>query len=208
MSEKLLKGVVEFRRSDFEDHRKLFESLGRSQAPHTLFIGCSDSRVIPSLITKTLAGELFVVRNVGNIVPMYKESCEHLATTSAVEYAVQVLNVENIVVCGHSNCAGCAALYAPEEALRKIPHTKKWLELSSKVRKQVLETLLPKDDAEREWMTEQLNVVEQMKHLLTYPYIREKYDKKQIAIYGWHYIIETGEIYKYDPDKGVFELIT
>jgi carbonic anhydrase len=207
MAERLIKGVVEFRRSDFEEHRKLFESLGRRQAPHTLFIGCSDSRVMPNLITKTVPGELFVVRNVANIVPVYRESSEHLATTSAIEYAVKVLEVDNIVVCGHSNCGGCAALYASEESLSKIPHTKKWLELSSEVRKEVLENLLPKDAAEREWMTEQVNVVEQMKHLLTFPYIREKYDKKELSIQGWHYIIETGEVYNYDPDKGVFELI-
>ena len=207
MAEKLLRGVVEFRRSDFEEHRKLFESLGRRQTPHTLFIGCSDSRVIPNLITKTLPGELFVVRNVGNIVPIYRDPCEHLATTAAIEYAVQNLGVENIVICGHSNCGGCAVLYAPEEALSRTPHTRKWLELSSKVRKEVLERLKPKDDAEREWMTEQLNVVEQMKHLMTYPYIRQKYEKKEISIHGWHYIIETGEVYTYDPDKETFELI-
>jgi carbonic anhydrase len=121
---------------------------------------------------------------------------------------MQVLNVDSIVVCGHSNCGGCAALYSSEEALNKIPHMKKWLELSAKVRKEVLERLHPRDEAEREWMTEQLNVVKQMKRLLTYPYIREKYEKKTIAIHDGHYLIETGEVFKYNPEKGVFELIT
>ena len=121
--DKLLKGVVHFKKRDFEKHRGLFEGLGRDQKPHTLFIGCADSRVVPSLITKTLPGELFIVRNIANIVPPYRMADEYLATTSAIEYAVQMLNVENIVVCGHSNCGGCASLY--QEQNEKLPHTRK-----------------------------------------------------------------------------------
>ncbi|MFT3739593.1 MAG: carbonic anhydrase [Breznakibacter sp.] len=205
--EKLLQGIVAFRENDFENHRKLFHDLGKEQKPHTLFIGCSDSRVVPNLITQTLPGELFMVRNIANIVPIYRKADEFLATTSAIEYAVQVLNVKNIIVCGHSNCGGCSALFLDEERLEHIPHTRKWLELAKPVREKVLAQLPGGNDAAREWLTEQTNIVEQMKHLLTYPFIRDKYQKKELSIMGLYYIIETGEIYNYNKENGFFELI-
>jgi carbonic anhydrase len=204
---KLLEGVVQFKKEDYESHKSLFKDLGRIQKPHTLFIGCSDSRIVPNLITKTMPGELFMVRNIANLVPKYRESAEYFATTSAIEYAVIILNVETILICGHSNCGGCAALYAPDELLKKIPHTRKWLELASPVKYQVLSQVDENDHEAREWLTEQTNIVEQMKHLLTYPFIREKYEKGELKILGWYYIIETGEIYNYNKDQGCFELI-
>ena len=205
--EKLINGVVEFRQKDYEEHKELFTSLGRKQKPHTLFIGCSDSRIVPSLITKTLPGELFLIRNVANMIPKYRLADEYLSTTSAIEYAVQVLEVENIIVCGHSNCGGCAALYKSEEEFANLPHTQKWLELAQPVKEQV-EKQLPRDDpAAREWLVEQTNIVEQMKHLLSYPYIEKRYKEGKIAIQGWYYIIETGEVFNYNKTAGYFELM-
>lgn len=206
--ENLIKGTVEFRKTDFEEHKELFRQISEEQNPHTLFIGCSDSRVVPNFITKTLPGEIFVVRNVANIVPVYQATGSYLGTTAAIEFAVEALHVENIVICGHSNCGGCAALYKSEEELSHIPHTKKWLELAQPVREKVMKVLPdPGDLAAREWLTEQMNIVEQLKHLLTYPYIREKFCEGKIKLIGWHYIIETGEIFGYNREKGVFELV-
>ncbi|MBN2743032.1 carbonic anhydrase [Breznakibacter xylanolyticus] len=205
--ENILQGIVEFRKHDFEQHKQLFEKLGRSQKPHTLFIGCSDSRVVPNLITRTQPGELFMVRNIANLVPLYREADEFLATTSVIEYAIQALRVENIIVCGHSNCGGCEALYLPDEKLANMPHTRKWLQLAHPVRDKVLALPEASDPAAREWLTEQMNVVEQMKHLLSYPFIREKYQKGELKIMGWYYIIETGEIFAYNKSNGSFELI-
>jgi len=205
--EKLLQGIVAFRENDFEEHKQLFENLGKSQKPHTLFIGCSDSRVVPNLITRTLPGELFMVRNIANIVPIYRVADEFLATTSAIEYAVKMLDIKNIIVCGHSNCGGCSALFFDESQLENIPHTRKWLELAKPIKEKVMQQLPNSDLAAREWLAEQLNIVEQMKHLLTYPFIRERYQNKELNIVGWYYIIETGEIYNYNKDNGFFELI-
>ena len=186
--------------------------LKRRQHPHTLFIGCSDSRVVPELITKSLPGELFVVRNIANIVPKFEESYECTitsATTAAIEYAVKILKVKNIIVCGHSNCGGCAAIYLPDEVLDEIPFTKKWLELSANVKKRVTEGLKEnnkvKDLEMREWLTEHMNIVEQIRHLLTYPFIEEKYNKKELDIMGMYYTIETGEVLIYNAKKGAFE---
>ena len=206
--ENLLKGIVEFRQKDFEEHKELFGKISEGQEPHTLFIGCSDSRLVPNLITKTLPGEIFVVRNVANIVPVYTTAGNYAGITSAIEFAVNKLNVENVVVCGHSNCGGCAALFQPEEYLRDLPHTRKWLELAHPVRDKVLKLLPdPKDIVAREWLTEQMNIVEQLEHLLTYPFIREKYFNGLLKLIGWHYIIETGEIFNYNQNNGYFELI-
>ena len=204
---KLIEGAVAFRQNDFETHEKLFSELGKEQNPHTLFIGCSDSRLVPAMITTTMPGELFIIRNVANLVPPFSSTGEYLATVSAIEFAIQALEVENIVVCGHSNCGGCAALYKPDDYFRKIPHTRKWLELALPVKEKVLQILPEGNHASREWLTEQMNVVEQIHHLLSYPYIAEKYESGKLTISGWYYIIETGEIFCYNAEKGFFELI-
>ena len=207
MEDRLLEGVVRFRNKEFLEHQNLFSTLGDNQDPHTLFIGCADSRVVPNLITNTLPGELFVVRNIANLVPHYRISSEFAATTAAIEYAVVVLEVENIVVCGHSNCGGCSALYLPEEKLNKIPNVKKWLELAAPIKKQVLEEGKYEDEKRRNLRTELLNVVEQLKHLLSYPFIKERFEKGQIKLYGWYYVIETGDVYDYNFDSNEFRLI-
>lgn len=205
--QKLLEGLVQFRRVDFEAHRDLFRELKTEQKPHTLFITCSDSRVDPNLITGTLPGELFIIRNIANLVPPYRDTSEYVSTTSAIEYAVLALGVENIIVCGHSNCGGCAACLKPAEDLDLLPYTRKWLELAHPVRDRVLKEI-PADEPEaQEWMMEQANVVEQLKHLMTYPYIREQVIAGKLAISGWHYIIETGEVFIYDKDAGEFQLV-
>ncbi|MDF2948072.1 MAG: carbonic anhydrase [Sedimentibacter sp.] len=204
--EYLLKGIVNFREKDYDAHKELFNKLKEQQKPHTLFISCSDSRVDPNMITGSLPGELFIIRNIANIVPPFRETQDYVATTSAIEYAVLMLGVENIIVCGHSNCGGCAACLKPAEFLNELPHTKKWLELSNPVRDRILKEINEDDYGKREWLMEQANVVEQLKHLLSYPYIKEKVKNETIKISGWHYIIETGEIFIYDKIAGEFKL--
>lgn len=204
--EKLLKGILHFRENDFRKYKEHFSTISRGQAPHTLFIGCSDSRIDPALITKTIPGELFIVRNIANIVPCYRNTEEYVSTTSAIEYALEVLKVENIVICGHSNCGGCNALWSDNSAV-KTPHTARWLELAKPVREIIESTfdLTTLDVLEKEWITEQLNVVEQMKHLLTYPGVKERVEKGTLNILGWYYIIGTGEIFNYNSKTECFE---
>lgn len=202
----LLKGILNFREMDYNAHKELFNELKEQQKPHTLFISCSDSRVDPNMITKSLPGELFIIRNIANIVPPFRKTEDYAATTSAIEYAVLVLGVDNIIICGHSNCGGCAACLMSEESFDNLPHTKKWLELSKSVRNRILEDKSIVDNGKREWMMEQANIVEQIKHLLTYPYIAERFENGTLTISGWHYIIETGEVFIYDKVAGEFKL--
>jgi carbonic anhydrase len=203
---KLLEGLVAFRRGDFESHRDLFMNLKSEQKPHTLFIACSDSRVDPNLITGTLPGELFIIRNIANLIPPYRNTPEYVSTTSAIEYAVLSLGVEQIIVCAHSNCGGCAACLKPTSFLDDLPHTQKWLELAHPVRDRVLEEIPENEPEAREWMMEQANAVEQVKHLMTYPYIAHKVESGALLLQCWHYIIETGEVYIYDSKAGAFLL--
>jgi len=206
--DKLTKGVVEFQQNDFESHKELFQNLGREQKPHTLFIGCSDSRIVPNLITNTLPGELFVVRNIGNIVPPFNENTDSFAgTMSAIEYAILQLNVENIVICGHSNCGACNTIYQDENNLKDMPHVQKWLSIIKPVKERVEKQIPNANIYAKEWLTEQMNIVQQMANLLSYPFIREKYVDQKIKIHGWYYIIETGEVYSYNKDTAKFELI-
>jgi carbonic anhydrase len=206
--EKLFKGVARFKREDFDAHRELFSELGRKQRPHTLFVGCSDSRVVPELITRSRPGELFMIRNVANIVPPYREAEDYAGTVSAIEYAVHVLGVEAIVICGHSNCGGCAAMHSSAEELAELPNVARWLQAAEGVRERVARQQVEGTPEEREWLTEQINILVQMRNLLGYPYVRERYESGKLDVFGWYYMIETGEIFNFNDSTETFELIS
>lgn len=205
--EKLFKGILDFQSEDFEAHKDLFSQLGRGQNPHTLFIGCSDSRVVPTLITKTNPGELFIVRNIANIVPPYDLKDKFVGTASLIEYAVLGLEVDAIVICGHSNCGGCYALNQPQEDLAHMPNLQMWLDLMGEVPARVNRLMTGDSPAEREWITEEVNILVQMKNLLTYPFVKERVEAGKLQILGWYYIIETGEVYNFNDATGHFELV-
>ena len=190
----------------FKENAELFKTLKDSQTPHTLFIGCSDSRVVPNLITNTKPGEMFVIRNIANIIPKYRVSDEFLATTSAIEYALYILNIKDIIICGHSNCGGCAALYYDESKFDKTPNVKTWLKSLDNVKAQV-EALGLSNLKKKAWFVERLNIVNSIDNLLTYPGVKEGVKLGKIKIYGWHYIIETGSLFSYDMVTKDFELL-
>ena len=208
----LFDGAIRFKEEDFTSHQELYESLKKKQNPHTLFITCADSRVVPNLITSSDPGDLFVVRNIGNIIPPYTESKSntlrkgYLATTAAIEYALVILNVKNVIVCGHSNCGACWAIYEPPQSLEKAPYVKKWIELLEPVKQKVL-ALKPTSKSKRMWRTEQINIEQQLENLLTYPFVKERFKQGELSIYGWYYIIETGEILNFNMIKREFKPI-
>ncbi len=204
---KLFKGILDFQSEDFEAHRELFKDLKSSQNPHTLFIGCCDSRVVPTLITKTNPGDLYVVRNVANIVPPYHLRDHFIGSVSAIEYAVMGLKVESIVICGHSNCGGCYALNESPESLKYMPNLLNWLDIIREVPERVSQLMKGDSAAEREWITEEVNILVQMENILSYPYVRERVESGSLKVMGWYYIIETGEIYNFNDDTGHFELV-
>lgn len=202
----IVKGGIEFMEKYFKENAELFKTLKDNQTPHTLFIGCSDSRVVPNLITNTKPGEMFVIRNIANIIPKYRVSDEFLATTSAIEYALYILNIKDIIICGHSNCGGCAALYYDESKFDKTPNVKTWLKSLDNVKAQV-EALGLSNLKKKAWFVERLNIVNSIDNLLTYPGVKEGVKLGKIRIYGWHYIIETGSLFSYDMVTKDFELL-
>lgn len=203
----LFDGAVKFKQDDFRHFKDLYQNLRSKQRPHTLFITCVDSRVDPNLITNSKPGDLYVVRNMGNLIPPYNNFGGYLSTTSAIEYALLVLKVKNIIICGHSNCGACAAIYNDKSLYEKAPHIEQWLDLLSPIKNKVL-SLKPRSKLKRMWLTEQLNIREQLENLLTYPFIQEKLERGRIKIYGWYYIIPSGEIFNYNFKTKDFELIT
>jgi len=197
--DRLAYGVQRFRSEAPSYYKKMFKKLESSQAPHTLFITCSDSRINPHLITYAEPGELFLVRNVGNQVPAYKPESPH-AEAAAIEFSVKHLGVSNIVVCGHSECG--AMRYCLTKLRKPEGHSflTNWLEQAKKIPETLPETAPVRDAAE-------LNVKLQIDNLKTYPVIQEKMKAGKLTIRGWYYDIGNLELEEYNEKKDSFEPI-
>ena len=196
-SDELLTRLRRFHSHYFPRHQQRFQDLvAEGQHPKTLFIGCSDSRVVPYLLTGAGPGELFIVRNVGAFVPPYDGSHGLHGTMAAIEFAVLSLKVERIVICGHSHCGAIRASYegVPDEA-RAL---KAWLELG----REALLPVRPSPEALRR--TEQRAVVLQLERLMAYPFVQRAVESGQLTLHGWHYVIEDGEIHVFDAQQGDF----
>jgi carbonic anhydrase len=195
-SDELLQRLRRFHDDAFPRYREQFRELvDGGQHPSTLFIGCSDSRLVPYLLTGAGPGELFMVRNVGALVPPC--GCgEHHGTAAAIEFAVLQLKVRHIVVCGHSHCGAIRALYddLPAEARNLAA----WLDLARAAALPVR----PTPEALRR--TEQRAVVLQLERLMDYRIVRERVERGELSLHGWHYVIEDGEVHVFDLAQGGF----
>jgi carbonic anhydrase len=202
--QKLVDGVHAFHSQYFADHRALFRRLAeRGQNPETLFITCSDSRVVPNLITSTEPGDLFIVRNVGNVVP-------HVTvpggTAAAIEYAVEVLGVANVIVCGHTHCGAVNAIMNPE-TMDRLPYVKRWLAQGERVRRIVAERYGHLDEAGRMMAAVEENVLVQLENLRAFPNIAERLERGVLTMSGWVYEIASGDVFEFDPNAGQFGTI-
>ena len=196
-TDELLLRLRRFKSDYFPLHQQRFQDLmAQGQHPKTLFIGCSDSRLVPYLLTGTGPGELFIVRNVGAFVPPYDGSHGLHGTMAGIEFAVLSLHVERIVVCGHSHCGAIRAAYegVPDEAVA----LKAWLKLA----REALLPAQPSPEALRR--TEQRSVVLQLERLMEYPMVRREVEAGTLTLHGWHYVIEEGEIHIFDAQQGDF----
>ena len=202
-------GNEEFKNSYFKNHEKeLLDLVENGQHPKALFIGCADSRVVPALMTGTAPGDLFVVRNVGNFVAPYDPKTLLHASAPGIEYAVTVLKVSEIIICGHTHCGAIHSLFG-EITNPSLIHTNNWLSLGRKA-KHFAVLALGKDAEEEKLLrlTEKLSVVSQIENLLTYPDVKKGVENDTLHIHGWIYDIESGEIEYYDPDEGQFESLS
>ena len=198
MEDELLLRLRRFHEQAFPSYHDTFAHLvAQGQHPTTLFIGCSDSRVVPHLLTGTGPGELFLVRNVGAFVPPFDGSAGYHGTAAAIEFAVLNLQVHNIVVCGHSHCGAVRALY--QDVCEEAVNLRSWLRLGDDAR---LPVHAP--DAAVLRRTEQRSVVLQLERLLGYPMVRRRADAGSLTLHGWHYVIEDGEVLTFDLQSGAF----
>ncbi len=196
MPKHLLEGLQRFRSESFPRYREQYERLVvEGQKPSVLFIGCADSRVVPTLLTDARPGELFILRNIGNFVPPYGSAEDH-SVSAAIEFALLGLGVADIVVCGHSDCGAIKALYDPPGP--DSPHLVRWLEFAREAKL---------DDVPTEAVlrrTERRSIALQFSRLMTYPAVRDRVERGQVCIHGWYYVIEKGEVEILDVSRGEF----
>jgi carbonic anhydrase len=197
----LERGVLKFKREGFGRSRALFRKLVKSQSPRVLFITCADSRVVPSLITQTRPGDLFVERNPGNIVPLYSRHA--VGVSASIEYAVDALKVGHVVVCGHSDCGAVKGILHPEK-LAGIPAVKRWLTYGNRSRQMLKRRARGLSEERQLELLTQLNVIVQIEHLKTHPSVARRLRQRKLALHGWVYRIHDGEILQLHSRTGEF----
>ncbi|SEO58148.1 carbonic anhydrase [Luteibacter sp. UNC138MFCol5.1] len=195
----LLKGVEDFSRNVFPETQQLFSELAEGQSPHTLFITCADSRVVPEMITQTQPGELFVCRNIGNIVPGYGEMLG--GVSAVVEFAVAVLRVRHVVICGHSDCGAMKGLLNPEST-KDLPTVEAWLRNAQAARSAVFARKIEGPEAIGAVIEE--NVRLQLVHLRTHPAVAAALANEAIQLHGWVYDIGEGTVSVLDAESDRF----
>jgi carbonic anhydrase len=204
---KLLNGIVDFRKNVRPTVKDTFAELALGQRPDTLFIACSDSRVVPNLFASTEPGDLFVIRNVGNLIPPYAEDhSSHGSEAAAIQFGLSSLPITEVIVCGHSECGAIGAL-ASGQTRPDAPAFKCWLRHGQGSLKQLEEGATLGDHLERHNRLSQLNVLEQLEHLKTYPVVRERMASGQLRLHGWYFDIREANVYEYEPSEGRFHLI-
>ena len=186
--DKIISGVLRFQKDEFAKRKDLFAKLATGQSPDALFIGCSDSRIDPSLITQSEPGDLIVCRNAGNIVP--PRSVENDAMMASIEFAVCALNIPTIIICGHSNCGAMQGALNPD-SLDEMPHVRDWLKHVEPATRFVMENCTQFPESVRVDTLIRGNVILQMNHLRQYPFIKTRIASGKLTIHGWVYDIET-----------------
>lgn len=205
--QRLIDGVHRFRSDEFGAYRALFQRLSREgQNPHTLFLTCSDSRVLAELITQSQPGDLFVVKNVGNIVPPANVTGETNSTAAAIEFAVTTLNVSDIVVCGHSQCGAMQALLEGIPNRAAMPHLEAWLHVAAPVRDIIHRGYQHLTDARaRTNAAAEENVLFAIENLEAYPAVQARLADGSLHLHGWFFNIATAELFAFNPESKQFE---
>ncbi len=203
---KLIEGIVEFRHNLTEERRSLFAKLALGQKPNTLFIACSDSRVVPNLFASTNPGDLFVLRNVGNLVPPSSTIIEDNSAQAVIEFAIFTLNVSDVIVCGHSECGAINALINGSD-YQCCPHLKLWLKYGIESLHKVRKGLILDPKLAEHNQVSQVNVLQQMEHIMSYPFINERVKNGILRVHGWWFDIAQADVYCYEKTLNRFVVI-
>ncbi len=198
----ILEGVARFQREVFPQRRELFEQLSHKQQPEVLFLTCADSRVDPSLLTQSRPGQLFICRNIGNVVPPHGTADGGVATI--MEYAVGLLGVKHVIVCGHSDCGAMKSLIDPAVDDGQIPQVMAWLRYAETAKRVVNAIHSEKIGKDRLQTVTEQNVIAQLNNLRTFPEVAAGLAAGKLQLHGWYYSIGTGDVTMYDQGKGGF----
>jgi carbonic anhydrase len=202
---RFIAGFKRFRQHYFDPHEQRFAPLQQGQSPKVLLIGCSDSRVDPAMLTGCAPGELFVVRNVANLVPPCEHDSHHHGVSAALEYAVCALEVEHIIVLGHSGCGGISALMEAVPDGLSTEYIGPWVRIAERAREQVLKDLAGKDLSVQIRACEQAAILVSLENLLSFSWISDRVESGSLLLHGWYFDIGVGQLLSYTPDKGSFE---
>jgi carbonic anhydrase len=208
---KLIQGIIEFRRRHQKTYQENFGRLVRGQNPDSLFIACSDSRVVPNTFASTNPGDLFVIRNVGNLVPTCcnEPSSDGVAESAAIDFAMQSLRVSDIIVCGHSECGAMSAL---SDGLEKLssPHLRNWLSNGKKSLEKLEDNGYIKPNffhLSRHNQLSQINTLQQLDNLMTYPTVRSRVESGELQLHAWWFDIATADVFYFNQLSRQFQLI-
>ncbi|WP_088893055.1 carbonic anhydrase [Leptolyngbya ohadii] len=203
---RIIEGVNQFHDNYFPSHQELFQQLSQGQSPEVLFIACSDSRIDPCLITQSPPGRLFVIRNVGNIIPTYGSAS--IAEAAAIEYAVQALGIKEIIVCGHSHCGAMRGLLQIGNLSETMPMVYSWLRMHGEATRRLIMDNYAHETPDRLLKTTiEQNVLTQIENLETYPVVRSRLHAGALSLHAWMYEIESGSVYAFNAAQRKFALL-
>lgn len=199
--QKLVRGVKQFQKNVFSKQKDLFQELAEGQNPEVLFITCSDSRLDPNLLTQSNPGDVFIMRNAGNIVPPYGPNATGEAGT--IEFAIAALGIRDVIICGHSHCGAMKGILNPE-MVKEMPAVASWLKNAESTQKIVWENYQHLEGAPLLSATVQENVLAQIENIKTHPIVAARAMSGELNIHGWVYKFETGEVFAYDSTQEQF----
>lgn len=204
----LVAGFARFRRRFFDGQRTLYQRLARGQSPRIMIVGCCDSRVDPALITDCDPGDVFVVRNVANLVPPYETGGGYHGTSAAIEFAVRGLRVEHIIVLGHARCGGIRALLGESFAAGDAEFVNPWMSIAAPARAEVERNYPDASLDERAAACEHAAVRVSLRNLATFPFVRAAIRERGLALHGWYFDLERGELLCCTPEQPEFRVAT
>lgn len=205
--DRLKEGFGRFRKNYFGNDRKLYQQLtSQGQTPKTIIVGCCDSRVDPAIITDCNPGDLFTIRNVANLVPPYETAGNYHGTSAALEFGVRHLNAESIIVLGHSKCGGIRALLQnkPGES-GENSFISSWMKVATNARNRVLSRMHGESEDALQHACEQEAILVSLDNLLTFPWILERVAQRKLALHGWYFDMEHGELMYFDAASNRFQ---
>jgi len=205
--EKLVAGITRFQQQHYGENPELASALKSGQTPKVLLIGCSDSRVDPALLTNCSPGDLFMIRNVANLVPPYETKIGYHGVSSALEYAVTLLNVADIIVLGHAGCGGIAGLMEMAQGKEVGEFIGKWVNIAAAARDKVLVELEGRSAEEQARACEKESILISLRNLMTFPWISERVAQKRLSLHGWYFNIGSGQLKQYCEETGTFEVL-